>query len=132
MTNTHYDLGSKIAHIKLGLEAFDSPYDAATHYRRRKEYGMGVGLLGAMAGGGLGAHYGKQHGVFPTLVGAALGAGAGYLVGDKGTQTAYDWQHNVSQPARSHFHTTQAQLNTASGFPSGVETPYAARPANQR
>jgi hypothetical protein len=132
MLHPNYNLGIKIAHMKLGMEPFDSPYDAATHYQRRKEYGMSGGMLGAIAGGGLGAHYGKRFGHFATLVGGALGAGSGYLIGDKGTQAAYDWQHNVAQPARSHMRTTQARLNASAGWPSGVETPYMARPDIQR
>lgn len=127
MHHSNYTLGCKLAHLKLGMdmEPFDSPYDAVSHYQRRKEYGMGMGLFGAIVGGGLGAERGKRFGKVPMLVGATLGAGAGYLLGSKGTEAAYDWQHNVLQRAHARAQATTARLNNAEGYPSGVTAPYA-------
>lgn len=123
----HYQFGQVNALIKLGLAPFDSPQDALEHHQRRKEYSMGAGLLGAIGGGALGGRWGHSRSQTMTGIGGALGAAAGYLLGSTAAEQAYDWQHNVIQPATSRYRSTSARLNDAGGFPSGVEPSYAAR-----
>ena len=121
MSNTNYILGSKLALIKLGMLTFDTPQDASTHYKRRKEYSISGGVLGAIAGGMLAAGAGgTRYGISGITVGGALGAGAGFLGGEQGTQRVYDWQHNVAQTAGAGARRHEAQQNVAAGFPSGV------------
>ena len=121
MSNTNYKLGSQLALIKLGMLTFDSPQDAATHYKRRKEYSLAGGVLGAVAGGmAAGGIGGARYGVPGIAVGGALGAGAGFFGGERGTQYGYDWQHNVGQIANTRIQRNEAQQNVAAGLPSGV------------
>ena len=121
MSTTNYKLGIQLALIKLGMLTFDSPQDAATHYKRRKEYSIAGGVLGSVAGGILASGIGgARYGVPGIALGGALGAGAGFLGGERGTQQVYDWQHNVAQTAGAGTRRNEAQQNVAAGLPSGV------------
>jgi len=121
MFKTNYQLGSQLALIKLGMLTFNTPQDAADHYKQRKEYSIAGGVLGAVAGGMMGGGIGgRRFGVPGMAIGGALGAGTGFLGGERGTQHLYDVKHDVAQNAGAEMDRTQAQQNVAAGFPSGV------------
>ncbi len=125
MANTTYTfLGGQAALAKLGALEFNSPQEAATHYSDRSDFSTFAGLMGAMGGGAYGGRYGATKGPTGALVGAVLGAAGGYQAGRIPAEFAYDVQHDIGQKARMRHHADVAQLNVASGFPSGMEPSY--------
>lgn len=121
---SHKFLGAQAALVKLGALEFRSPQEAAHHYAERKDFGTLTGLLGALGGGALGGRYGATKGPTGALLGSILGAAGGYQAAKIPTEFAYDVAHDVNQQARMRDRADVAQLNVASGFPSGVDPAY--------
>lgn len=124
MDNTYKFLGTQVALIKLGVLEFRSPHEAAQHYADRRDFGTLTGLLGALGGGALGGRYGATHGPTGALVGAVLGAAGGYQTARIPTEVAYDALQDMTHHATARQRANEAQLNVASGFPSGVSPAY--------